>query len=54
MKESRRVVKEQQNAKIRATSNLKRMRELERKYKDEEEDKTSSIESGRSESGMKI
>ena len=35
-KESRRVVKEQQNAKIRATSNLKRMRELERKYKDEE------------------
>jgi hypothetical protein len=35
-KESRRVVKEQQNAKIRSTSNLKRMRELERKYKDEE------------------
>ena len=35
-KESRRVVKEQQNAKIRSTSNLKRMRELDRKYKDEE------------------
>ena len=34
--ESKRIEKEQQNAKIRATSNLKKMRELERKYKNEE------------------